>query len=76
MADIAKYVVGAKVRTLVDQIDDDEKGRERITLAGAEGEVTFVDFGGRVHVGFTNGAWLIFDPRIPSGMDCVELVGG
>ena len=76
MADIAKYAVGAKVRTQVDQIDDDGEGREMITLAGAGGEVTFVDFGGRVHVGFTNGAWLIFDSRIHSDLDCIEVVEG
>ena len=55
---------GAKVRLLVDDMDNDENGLERKIPAGTLGTITNVDHstvtGFHYHVEFDNGGWLIF----------------
>lgn len=58
------FTLGAKVRLLVDDMDNDENGLDRKIPAGALGTITNVDYsavtGFHYHVEFDNGGWLIF----------------
>lgn len=51
-----------QLQTLVDLIDCDETDAERITLAGAIGNVVWRD-GDRIHVLFPSGGWQVFGPE-------------
>jgi hypothetical protein len=58
------FTSGAKVRLLVDDMDNDENGLDRKIPAGTLGTITNVDYsavtGFHYHVEFDNGGWLIF----------------
>lgn len=61
------YTVGARVKLLVDDLDNDENGLERKIPAGTLGTITDIDEsvrnGHHYHVVFDNGGWLIFHPN-------------
>ena len=70
------YTVGARVKLLVEDMDNDEHGLERKIPAGTCGIITSVDespsVGFHYHVEFDKGGWLIFYPdELPS---CLKLI--
>ena len=61
---LSSYRVGAKVKLLINDLDNDENGLERKIPAGTHGAITAIDesaeTGFHYHVEFANGGWLIF----------------
>lgn len=61
------FGVGVRVKLLIDDMDNDENGRERKIPAGTYGTITVRDESARdgpyFHVEFDNGGWLIFYPE-------------